>query len=206
MSCPNSLCKWKPAGTLFRLSAAKPKYFVTCTNAGSVCRKCQDGMIFDTRNTVCVPQFRGSKHNVHKHVSHKHVSHRHVSHVSHHVRQHVTAPTAAPHKKADIECKIFFHLYVYFCEFSTPSFLKLLILRIINFFIFYIPIEDLFWIFKIYSPLCRSKIIVSMEAKWCTFPIEKWQATILRPMQQRNRLLLAMPRTSTFQQQIFCLC
>ena len=106
VSCPNSLCKWKPVGTLFGLSASKPKYFVTCTNAGSVCRKCQDGMIFDTRNTVCVPQFRGSKHNVHKHVSHKHVSHRHVSHVSHHVRQHVTAPTAVPHKKADIECKI----------------------------------------------------------------------------------------------------
>ena len=72
-------------------------------------------------------------------VSHKHVSHRHVSHVSHHVRQHVTAPTAAPHKKADIECKILFSIFtvysriIYFREFSKFTILKIQFLRFISF-------------------------------------------------------------------------
>ena len=95
LSCPNSLCKWKPVGALFRLSEAKPSYFVTCTNAGSVCRRCEEPLVFNTRNTACVRDFRGSKH---------HLKHR-------------TAPTATTttateshkpksHNKADIDCKL----------------------------------------------------------------------------------------------------
>ena len=60
VDCPDSLCKWKPVGLLFRLSEDKPNYFVTCTNGGSVCRRCQDGLIFNNRNTVCVRDSRGS--------------------------------------------------------------------------------------------------------------------------------------------------
>ena len=47
VECPNSLCKWLPVGTLFRLNEHKPNYFVTCTNGGSVCRKCQEPLVFN---------------------------------------------------------------------------------------------------------------------------------------------------------------
>ena len=46
---------------------------------------------------------------------------------------------------------------------------------------------------------------MQMEAKWFSLPIEKRQTRILCAMQQWNRLLLAMPWSSTVQQQVFCL-
>jgi len=54
VDCPDSLCKWKPVGSLFRLSEDKPNYFVTCTNGGSVCRRCQDDLGFSTTETQLV--------------------------------------------------------------------------------------------------------------------------------------------------------
>jgi len=45
------------------LSEDKPNYFVTCTNGGSVCRRCQDDLVFNNRNTACVRDVRGSKDN-----------------------------------------------------------------------------------------------------------------------------------------------
>ena len=46
---------------MFTLSDAKPSYYVTCTNAGSVCRRCQEPLVFDTKNTACVKDYRGLK-------------------------------------------------------------------------------------------------------------------------------------------------
>lgn len=60
VDCPDSLCRWKAVGDLFRLSEDKPNYFVTCTNGGSVCRKCQGDLVFNDRNTACVRDVRGS--------------------------------------------------------------------------------------------------------------------------------------------------
>ena len=54
VDCPDSLCDRKPIGTLFRLSEQQPNYFVTCTNEGVICRKCQYPLVFDTRITACV--------------------------------------------------------------------------------------------------------------------------------------------------------
>ena len=59
--CPDVLCKGLKVGTMFRFSDAKPRYFVTCTNSGSVCRKCKKPLVFDTRNTACVNDIVGSK-------------------------------------------------------------------------------------------------------------------------------------------------
>ena len=61
MYCPDVLCNGRKVGTMFRLSNAKPSSYVTCTNAGSVCRRCKEPLVFDTKNTACVNDYHGSK-------------------------------------------------------------------------------------------------------------------------------------------------
>ncbi|XP_066936915.1 chondroitin proteoglycan 1-like [Clytia hemisphaerica] len=53
-SCPHSLCKWRKVGDIFAYSEHKPAYFVTCSNTGTVCRRCVDGLIFNEKFKACV--------------------------------------------------------------------------------------------------------------------------------------------------------
>uniref|UniRef100_A0A7M6DNT6 Chitin-binding type-2 domain-containing protein n=1 Tax=Clytia hemisphaerica TaxID=252671 RepID=A0A7M6DNT6_9CNID len=50
--CLDSLCEGKGVGEIF--GVAHKSYFVTCTNSGSVCRRCTKGLIFDENIKTCV--------------------------------------------------------------------------------------------------------------------------------------------------------
>ncbi|XP_066925767.1 protein obstructor-E-like [Clytia hemisphaerica] len=52
--CNDSLCKWVPNGSLFRLDNNKPQYYVQCSNGIASCRQCPPHMYFNNKFDVCV--------------------------------------------------------------------------------------------------------------------------------------------------------